>query len=98
MKGYLKDDLRPFISILIVIIALFIAAFSKITLRRISYSLYKESEKFNRIQDNYYKSLTEYAGMNHIDRLERQARRHSLVKTKKGQIIQVIDGKAIVVD
>ena len=98
MKGYLKDDIRPFISILIVIITLFIAAFSKITLRRISYSLYKESEKFNQIQDNYYKSLKEYAGVNHIDRLERLARRHSLVKTKKGQIIQVIDGKAIVVD
>ena len=97
MKG-IKNDLRPFVSVLIIIAALFIAAFSKISLRRISYSLYKESEKFSQIQDEYYKSLTEYAGMNHADRLERLARRRSLDKTKKGQIIQVIDGKAIVVN
>ena len=94
----IKNDLRPFISILIIIMALFIAAFSKISLRRISYSLYKESEQFSQIQDEYYKNLTEYAGVNHADRLERLARRHSLDKTKKGQIIQVIDGRAIVVD
>lgn len=98
MKGTLKNDIRPFISILIVITALFIAAFFKITLRRISYSLYKESEKFNQIQDEYYKTLTEYAGANRAERLERLARRHSLDKTKKGQIIQVIDGRAIVKD
>ena len=98
MKGNLRDDIRPFISILIVIAALFIAAFFKITLRRISYSLYKESEEFNRIQDEYYKTLTEYAGANGAERLERLARRHSLNKTKKGQIIQVIDGRAVVED
>lgn len=98
MNGNFKNDLRPFISILIIIVTLFIAAFSKITLRRISYSLYKEGEKFNRIQDEYYENLTEYAGMNHTERLERLARRHSLDKTKKGQIIQVIDGRAVVVD
>lgn len=94
----MKNDLRPFVSILIIIAALFIAAFSKISLRRISYSLYKEGEKFRQIQDEYYKNLTEYAGMNHADRLERLARRHSLDKTKKGQIIQVIDGRAVVAD
>ena len=94
----MNRDLRPFIGVSIVIVSLFLAAFFKITLRRISYSLYKEREKFNQVQDHYYKTLREYAGISRADRLERIARRRSLVKMKKGQVIQVIDGKAAVPD
>ena len=98
MAENLTKKVQPFISILIIIASLFTAAFFKITLRRMSYALYKETEKLNKIQDEYYKTLTEHAGFERAERLESLARRHSLHKTKKGQIIQVIDGKAIVVE
>ena len=92
----LKKEIRPFVSISIIIVTLFIAAFSKITVRRISYALYTESKKFNSLQDEYYESLQKYGQLNRSELLEKMAKKHSFHKIKKGQIIQVIDGKAAV--
>lgn len=90
--------LRPLISIFLIVCTLFSIAFFKITLRRLSYSLYKENKKFDQIQDKYYSSLKIYGQVTQTERLEMLARKNSLYKKKKGQIIQVIDGKALVVD
>ena len=89
-------SLLPFFSVLMIITSLFITAFFKMTLRRVSYSLYRESEKFDDIQDEYYENLMEYGHISHGDRLEKQAHRRFLEEIKKGQIIQVINGKAVV--
>ena len=89
-------SLMPFFSILMIITSLFITAFFKMTLRRVSYSLYRESEKFDEIQDEYYKSLMEYGLISRGDQLEKQAHHRLLEEIKKGQIIQVINGKAVV--
>ncbi len=93
-----NPELKPFTSLLIVICALFVTAFFKITLRRLSYSLYQENKKFDQIQDQYYSSLRVYGKMTQPERLKSLAKEHSLNKKKKGQIIQVIDGKALIVD
>ena len=93
-----NKELKPFTSLLIIICTLFISAFFKITLRRLSYSLYQENQKFDQIQDEYYSSLRVYGKMTQPDRLESLAKQHSLDKKTKGQIIQVIDGKALVID
>ena len=89
--------LTPFFSVLMIITSLFITTFFKMTLRRMSYSLYKESGKFDEIQDEYYKNLMEYGRISRGDRLEKQAQRRFLEEIKRGQIIQVINGKAVVI-
>ena len=97
-KFFHNEEFKPFTSLLIILCTLFIAAFFKITLRRLSYSLYQENKKFNQIQDKYYSNFRIYRKMTQPDRLENLAKKHSLDKKKKGQIIQVIDGKALVID
>ncbi len=94
----LKKGVKPFYSILLIILFLFLTAFFKITLRRLSYSLYQENRKFDRIQDEYYFNLREYGRVMRTDRLENLAKKGSLNEKKKGQIIQVIDGKALIID
>lgn len=93
-----NKELRPFTSLLIILSALFITAFFKITLRRLSYSLYQENKRFDEVQDRYYSNLRIYGKMTQAERLESLAKEHSLERRKKGQIIQVIDGKAMIVD
>lgn len=72
--------------------------FLKITLRRLSYSLYQENRKFDRLQDEYFFHLREYGQLVRTERLENLAKQKSLNEKKKGQIIQVIDGKAFIID
>ncbi len=91
-------DIRPFYSILFILLVLFLTSFFKITLRRLSYSLYQENRKFDRVQDEYYSNLREYGRVMRTDRLENLAKKGSLDEKKKGQIIQVIDGKAFIID
>ena len=97
-KIFSNKEFRPFTSLLIILCALFMTAFFKITLRRLSYSLYQENKKFDQIQDNYYFNLRVYGKMTQTGRLESLAKEYSLDKKKKGQIMQVIDGKALVID
>ena len=96
MPRYTLKDKRPFISVSIIILTLFFAAFFKITVRRISYALYQESKEFDKVQDRYYENLREYSRLDHSMYLEDLARKSSLDKMKKGQIIQVINGKAAI--
>ena len=97
-RGLYQKDFRPFYSVLLILLVLFVTAFFKITLRRLSYSLYQESRRFDRLQDEYYSYLSEYGRLMRTDRLENLAKKGSLDEKKKGQIIQVIDGKALIID
>ncbi len=97
-KFFKKEDLRPFASVLLIIGALFLAALSKITLRRLSYALYHESKNLSAARDEYYFQLKEYGRVTRSERLERLAKTQAFGRKKKGQVIQVIDGKAIVID
>lgn len=63
-----------------------------------SYSLYQKNKSFNEIQDKYYSNIKTYHKLTRNSRLENLAKKHSLEKKKKGQVIQVIDGKALVID
>ena len=98
LNFYNKTELQPFISLLIILFSLFVIAFFKITLRRFSYSLYQATLTFNKIQDEYYSNITVYGTRNQTKRLESLAKKYSLKYKKPGQIIQVINGRAVVVD
>ena len=88
-----SHHLRPFFGVFIIIVTLFIVAFSKMTARKIGYSLYHASRYFDTIQDEYYQNLKIYGRINRTERLEKLARRRLLDKKHKGQIIHVINGK-----
>ena len=95
---FFNRELKPFTSVLIILCALLLAAFFKITLRRMSYSLYQKNKEFNQLQDKYYTNIKTYHNRTQATQLESLAKKHSLDKKKKGQVIQVIDGKAFVID
>ena len=90
--------LKPFLSVSLIIVTLFLTAFSKITLRRLSYALYHENKKLSGARDEYYSQLKEHGRVTSPERLESLAKKQSFKRKRKGQVIQVIDGKAIVID
>ena len=98
MSFYNKKEFKPFTSLLIVLFTLFMIAFFKITLRRFSYALYQATLTFDKAQDEYYSNIRIYGKVSQTKRLEKQAKKHSLKYKKQGQIIQVINGKATIVD
>ena len=91
-------ELKPFTSLLIILFTLFLIAFFKITLRRFSYALYQANKAFDEVQDNYYSNMKTYGKRSQTKRLESLAKSHSFNYKKQGQIIQVINGKAVVID
>ena len=101
MAAAFKDkalrEQAPVFSLLIILTSLFIVAFVKMNVRRMGYALHKEREKFDSIQDEYYKNLIEYGRLNQSGPLTKQARKARLQEVQKGQIIQVVDGKVFVI-
>ncbi|MCZ0932864.1 MAG: hypothetical protein OXJ52_06920 [Oligoflexia bacterium] len=98
MAFYNKKEFKPFTSLLIVLLTLFVIAFFKITLRRFSYALYQATLTFDKVQDEYYSNVTVYGKMTQTKRLENLAKKHAFDYKKQGQIIQVINGRATVID
>ncbi|MBC6414941.1 MAG: hypothetical protein GDA46_00900 [Bdellovibrionales bacterium] len=93
-----SKEIQPFKSLLIILVTFFIIALLQITLRRLSYSLYQFNKTFDEVQDEYYSSLRTYRKMTQTQRLDQIAQKHFLDQKKEGQIIQVIDGRAVVID
>ena len=98
MRFYNKKEFRPFTSLLLVLFTLFVIAFFKISLRRFSYALYQATLTFDKVQDEYYSNIKIYGKMTQIKRLESLAKKHSFDYKRQGQVIQVINGKAAVID
>lgn len=98
MTFYNEKELKPFISLLTIVCTLFVIAFFKITLRRFSYALYQTTLTFDALHDEYYSNIKTYGKMTQTKRLEGLAKKHSFDYKKRGQIIQVINGKATVID
>ena len=92
------EKIQPFKSVLIILITFFTVALFQITLRRLSYSLYQANRTFDKVQDEYYSYLRNYRKMTQTQRLDQMAKKHFLNKKKEGQIIQVIDGQAVIID
>ena len=91
-------EIQPLLSLLFILISLFSAAFFKITLRQLSYKLYREHKNLQAEEDKYYSSLKTYGKLSQTGRLEALAKKHSLDRKKRGQVLQVIDGRALIVD
>ena len=93
-----RKEIQPFKSVLIILTAFFLTALFQITLRRLSYSLYQANRAFDKAQDEYYTHLRTYRRITQTQKLDQIAAKHALKKKRVGQIIQVIDGQATIID
>lgn len=84
------NHLKPFLSIIIIIATMFVMVFFKMETRRMGYSLLKQNQKYQSLQDDYRHSLIKYAKITRPERVRSYAvSRLTLSDAQKGQIIQL---------
>ena len=85
------SELKPFLSILLIIVTLFIMAFFKMEVRRMGYSVFSASRTFKTLRDQHRSQVMEYAQITRPDRVRKIAvSRFTLNDAQVGQIIQMI--------
>lgn len=90
----MSDSLRPFFSIMIIIVSLFLIVFVKMEARRINYSILRQSRQYQILSDRYYKDLMTYLTLTQGSRLNDIARSQlTLDRARKGQVILLVGGK-----
>ena len=93
----MSDSLRPFFSVLVIILSLFIIVFFEMEVRRLNYSILRDMRQHELFLDRYNKNLMTYLEKTQSSRLDRIARsRLVLDQARKGQVILLIDGKIAV--
>jgi len=89
------SELKPFVSLLLILVTLFSIVFIKMEVRRSGYVMLKQSRLHKKMQDKYHMKVSQYAKLTRPDRLQRLASsRMTLRKPGFGQIVQ-ISGKKI---
>lgn len=90
MLGELKSELKPVVSLTLILATLFSVVFVKMEVRRRGYSLLKVSREYKQAQDRYHMKIIEYAKVNRPERIRDFAMtRLTLNQAKSGQIIQM---------
>ena len=80
-----------------IILSLFTIVFVKMELRRMNYSILRQSRKHQIFLDRYHKNLMNYLEMTQGSKINQLARsKLTLDQVKKGQVILLIGGKAAV--
>ncbi|MGE4131534.1 MAG: histidine kinase [Bdellovibrionales bacterium] len=83
-------ELRPFVSVLILIATLFSLVFMKMEVRRMGYAVLKSTQNYRRLKDNYRLMSMEYARLTRPDKIRKYAEsRLTLNDARNGQIIQL---------
>jgi len=89
------DDLKPFLSVVIVVITLFFVVFLKMEIRRQSYSVLQISLKETALQDKHRGQSLKLARIMRSERIKKYAKVYlALNDAAKGQIIHMT-GKRI---
>lgn len=85
------SELKPFLSILLIIASLFTMAFFKMEVRRMGYSVFSASRSFKLLRDYHRSQVIEYAQITRPDRVRHLAvSRLTLNDAQVGQIIQMV--------
>lgn len=85
-----KYDLKPFLSVLLVIFTLLTIVFTKMEVRRMGYVLLKDSRQLKTLTEQKRLKEMTYAQLTRPERIETFAERKlSLKKAQKGQIVQL---------
>ena len=86
------NHLKPFVSIVIVITTMFTMVFFKMETRRMGYSLLKQNQRYQSLQDEYRHRLIQYAKITKAESVRSYAVSHlTLNEAQKGQIIQLTE-------
>lgn len=89
----LCKKLKPFLSLFIILITLFVVVFSKMEVRRLGYVVWKKTKEYKDIKENYIKDRLQYKKSMSIGRIRNLANDNLMLNApKKGQVIQMIDG------
>ena len=90
----MSDSLRPFFSIMMIIVSLFLIVFVKMEARRINYSILRQSRQYQVFSDRYHRNLMSYLKLTQGSRLNDIARSQlTLDRVRKGQVILLVGGK-----
>lgn len=91
------DDLKPYVSVLLIILVMFSIVFMKMEVRRLSYVLYKVRKELKLKEDDYQFKKIQYAKRMRPDRLRYLAlTKLTMGEAKRGQIIQLSGEKLVV--
>ncbi|MCB0419957.1 MAG: hypothetical protein KDD61_03125 [Bdellovibrionales bacterium] len=87
-------EIRPFVSVFIIILALFSVVFVKMEVRRVGYSVLKQGRMYKRLTDKNRKLVTKYARITRSSRVNQLAMtKLTLTRAKRGQVIQMYGTK-----
>jgi len=86
-------EMAPFLSIVVVVIALFTVVFCKMEMRRMGYSVLKLTRMERKMRDHERQQMIQLAKITRPERLQAVAQaRLTLKKAESGQIIQMTEG------
>lgn len=89
MSSQQVASLKPFLSILIVVATLFTLVFFKIEVRRMGYTVLKDTRVQRALQDDYRRQVMEYAQVTRSERVQKLALSYMSISQGGGQIIQL---------
>ncbi|MCB0415653.1 MAG: hypothetical protein KDD50_15045 [Bdellovibrionales bacterium] len=82
--------IKPFLSLIVVILILFMMVFVKMENRRMGYSILKDVRALNKLKDKYKLRKIKYLTLVQPDRVRKIALTHlTLKEARRGQIIQL---------
>jgi len=90
MKKQHVSELKPFLSVLIIIMSLFSIMFLQMEVRRMGYVVLKQVRAHKSLRDNYRLLSLDYLKYTNPERLRKMAASHlRLAEAHTGQIIQI---------
>ncbi|MEZ4872492.1 MAG: histidine kinase [Bdellovibrionales bacterium] len=90
-------EIKPFLSLLIIICSLFVIVFAKMEKTRLSYQLYQQNKILKKTKEAHSLKLIELVEKTRLDRLRYLAlTKLTLSEAKKGQIIQITGDKIVI--
>lgn len=97
MRKIEVGSLKPYLSLLLVILTLFVIVFFKMEVRRKGYTLLKDTHQYKKLQDNKRLKVIEYAKITRPERVRQLAlSKLTMNDASRGQIIQM-SGKSVAV-
>ncbi|MGE0762617.1 MAG: histidine kinase [Bdellovibrionales bacterium] len=91
MSREAMDEFKPFLSLIILVGALFMVAFLKMEVRRLGYTVLKETKQHKVLKDQQRLRAMEFARVTRPDHIRRYAMsRLTLSEARNGQIIQLV--------
>ena len=93
----MSDSLKPFFSILIIILSLFTIVFFEMEVRRVNYVILRKMRHQKTLMDRTNKNLMTYLEKTRGSRLDEIARSQLVLdRAGEGQVILLLDGKVAV--